>query len=72
MKRMYRPGRKLGTMAALDRELDRGNYVWLSHKPQHPAWVQSMTWRSLKQYVQSGLARVAVKNNKGEKNATAN
>ena len=71
--RKFRPGPKIKTMAKLSREIEKGHYVYLNVKAQHPGWLQSMTWRTLNAYVASGRARVElINNNEGNKNAAAN
>lgn len=70
-EKMFRPGRKITSMAILDRELSAGNYIMINSKPFHPGWTQSMQYRLLKEYVTRGCARIAIKNNKGEESGNS-
>ena len=56
----YRQGPKIRDMAELSAHLDSGRYVYWNHKPQHPAWLASMTYHTLRGAVRKGILRIAI------------
>ena len=56
----YRPGPKIRDMAELSAHLDAGRYVYWNHKPQHPSWLASMTYHTLRGAVRKGILRIAI------------
>ena len=51
-KRKYIKGPPILTMNELSDQLCLNKYVFWRNKPQHPAWIQSMTYRTLFQATQ--------------------
>lgn len=55
-KRVFRKGRKINTMAALDKHLASGGWIFWGHQKRavHPGWV--MSWQY--QMVRNSLGRI--------------
>lgn len=58
----FRQGAVIKTMAVLVKELDAGRWIYWNHKPQHPGWIISMTYRTLRQAVAVGMLRKTKEN----------
>ena len=62
-RRIYKPGRKIRTMSALDKWLNAGGYVFWGTRRNaiHPGWFMSMQYRILSESVRTGFVRKAVR-----------
>lgn len=60
-KRKFCQGRQLRTFAEVARALDKGEWIYWWHKPQHPSWMISMQANSLKGAAERGILRLAVR-----------
>lgn len=61
-KNKLKPGRKINTIASLERHIKLGRWIYLNHKPLHYGWITSMQYRTLSKFVYSGMVRVALEN----------
>lgn len=46
----------------MSRQLDAGRYTFFHNKPQHPGWVASMTYHTIRIFVRGGSVRYAIEN----------
>ncbi len=53
--RKYKKGHRITGMTELDMCFDAGEYIYWNHKPQHPSWLMSMQYNSLKNAVKQGI-----------------
>ena len=62
----YRKGPRITTMAQLEAALDLTGFVYFNHKILHKGWIDGMTYRTIKGYVncrmQTRGAWMALKN----------
>ena len=58
----FRPGRTLRTFSEVARALDKGQWIYWWHKPQHPEVMLHMQAKSLWAAAQKGILKLAVEN----------
>ena len=58
-ERKFLPGAVIRTMCDLLGRLDRAEYVFVRHKPQHPSWLSSLQLNHLRGLVFSRALRTA-------------
>ena len=61
-KQKYRPGNRIPGLTELDRAIERGEYVFWNHKPQHPAFIVSMKFKTVRDGLRAGVLFYAVPN----------
>ena len=60
-RRKYFKGPAYTSIEELAHDVQRGEYVFLWHKPLHPGWVISMTLRTVLQFIKSRAWFYAIK-----------
>lgn len=59
--RKFKPGRKVKTLADAARLIERGEWLYFNHKPQHPGWVKSMPMLTVWTFAICGMLRRAIR-----------
>ncbi len=58
-ERKFRKGDPIRDMEHLSQCLRERRWIYWNHKPLHPGWIESMTFRTLRGAVRAGILRVA-------------
>lgn len=61
-KKIFRRGRRIKNLAEVVRRLEKGEWIYWNHKPQHPGWLWSMRIWNLRQAAFSGILYRAIRN----------
>lgn len=61
-KHKFRPGRTIRTLTDAVRRIDKGEWIYFNHKPQHPGWMLSVQLQTIRASVQRGFLRQAIRN----------
>jgi hypothetical protein len=59
---MYRKGQRIPTIHELVFVLERGEYVFWGDRPNHPAWMRSMSFNNLAGGIKRGWFHYAIRN----------
>ena len=58
----FKPGRYLRTFTEVARAIDKGQWIYWWHKPQHPEVMIHMQAENLRSAAQGGVLKLAVPN----------
>jgi len=61
-KRMYRRGKTIKSVVALNKAIVAGRWIYLRDVPKHPTIFDGMTLRTLRNMVRSGVLAFAERN----------